>query len=113
MSSSTDAIRSSSLISDAVDAACNARAFFLFFFSALLALAIVGVVTAIAAQLLSSGAIVIAGVFSVMSGLLALLISATGAMAAGKTLMDAIQGRAQLSAGEALLAGLLTLPAFF
>jgi len=110
MSSSKDAIRSSSLIFDAVDAACNARAFFLFFLSALLALAIVGVGMGIAATLVSSGAIFIAGIFTFMGGLSALLIGATGAMAAGKTLMDAIQGRAQLSVGEALLAGLLTLP---
>lgn len=110
MSSSKDTIRGSLVIFEAVDAACNARAFFLFFISALAALAIAGVFMGIAATLVGNGSFFIAAFFSFIGWLMALVIAATGLMAAGKTLMDALQGRTQLSVGEALLAGLLTLP---
>jgi len=110
MSSSKDAIHGSLVVLEAVDAARNTRAFLLFLGCAITSLVIAGIFLGIAGTLASNGAIVIAGLFSVVGWLAALVIAATGVSAAGKTLMDQIQGRPVPSIRDALIAGLMTLP---
>lgn len=110
MSSSKDAIRGSLVVLEAVDSARNTRAFLLFIVCAITALVIGGVFVGIAETLVSNGAMAIGGLFSFIGGLAALIVLATGVQAAGKTLMDQIQGRPQLSVRDALVAGVLTLP---
>ncbi|HEV3430648.1 MAG TPA: zinc ribbon domain-containing protein [Paraburkholderia sp.] len=110
MSSSKDAIRGSLVVLEAVDAARNTRAFLLFISCAIAALVVAGVFIGIAGTLASNGAFVIGGLFSFIGSVAAAIITATGVSAAGKTLMDQIQGRPVQSARDALIAGLLTLP---
>jgi hypothetical protein len=110
MSSSKDAIRGSLVVLEAVDSARNTRAFLLFIACAIAALVIGGVFIGIAGTLATNGAFLIGGLFSFIGSLAAVIVLATGVSAAGKTLMDQIQGRPALSARDALIAGVLTLP---
>ncbi|VXB57931.1 conserved membrane hypothetical protein [Burkholderia sp. 8Y] len=110
MSSSKDAIRGSLVVLEAVDAARNTRAFLLFIACAVAALVVAGIFIGIAGTLASNGAFVIGGLFSFIGSLAATILVATGVSAAGKTLMDQIQGRPTLGARDALIAGLMTLP---
>lgn len=110
MSSSKDAIRGSLVVLEAVDAARNTRAFLLFIACAIAALVVACVFVGIAGTLASNGAFVIGGLFSFVGSLAAAILVATGVSAAGKTLMDQIQGRPALGARDALIAGLFTLP---
>ncbi|MBB5463076.1 hypothetical protein [Paraburkholderia sp. Cpub6] len=110
MSSSKDAIRGSLVVLEAVDAARNTRAFLLFIVCAIVALVIAGIFIGIAGTLASNGAFLIGGLFSIIGSLAAAIIFATGVSAAGKTLMDQIQGRPALGVSDALVAGVMTLP---
>jgi hypothetical protein len=110
MSSSQHAVRGSLVVFEAVTAARNARAFFLFLGSAAVAILAGGLFLAIAATMAANGAVAVAAMFSVLGWLTAAIIISTGVSATGKVIMDHIQGRPPLSTGAAILAGLATLP---
>jgi hypothetical protein len=110
MSSSKDAIHGSLVVLEAVEAARNTRAFMLFLGGVILALIVAGLLSAIGGTLASNDQHLMGALFIFFGVVAAFIIAGTGLSAAGKTLMDQIQQRAQLSVREALMVGLLTLP---